>query len=246
LLQAQIENQRALILKRNAEAENEAAWKRLKAVIGWSELEEQDLTDVLTENIPDLGWDATLARLLELSPEVQRVTYQAASARAGYELAKVQPIPNITVQAGTQYDYSTKDQIASLQIGLPIPFFNKNQGNITTAQYEWIRASKEVKRLQLALARGLAAEYQIYSASRSQMNLYQLKLLPASEESLKLSQLAFEAGELNYLQLLTAQRTFADTNIELVKTLGSLWDSIVTIDGLMLEDGLQSPKNSLE
>lgn len=246
LLQAQIENQRALILKRNAEVENKAAWKRLKAVIGWPELKEQELTDVLTENIPDLTWESTLARLLERSPEVQRATYQAASARARFELAKVQPIPNITVQAGAQYDYNTKDQIASLQIGLPIPIFNKNQGNIATAQYEWIRASKEVKRLQLAIARDLASEYQIYSASRSQMNLYQLKLLPASEESLKLSQLAFDAGEHNYIQLLTAQRTFVDTNIELVKTLASLWDSIVTIDGLMLKDGLQSPKSSLE
>lgn len=245
-LQANIELQRANLLNRVAEAELNAAWNRLKAVLGMPKFHQQQLVDNLSNEIPDLSWDATLPKLLELSPEIQRAKFIAQSACAAYERARVQPIPNVTVQAVSQYDHSTEDSIASVQLSMPIPIFNKNQGNIRTAQQEWIRASKEVRRLELNLARQLAEQYKQYNASRAQINLYKLKMLPNAEESLKLSQMAFNAGELNYLQLLTAQRTFNDANIEYVQSLGRLWNSVVAIDGLLLTDGLLAPQDSLQ
>ncbi len=244
-LQAQLELQKALILTRNAEAQYDAAWNRLRSVIGTNSLKTQPVSEDVIEDAPVLEWDSTLARLLDQSPQVQQARFQASSARAAYIRAQVEPIPNVTAQLGTAYDYGSETQIASVQVSMPIPVFNKNQGNVRTAHSEWIRTSREVKRLQLQLARQLADEFKKYVASQAQIGLYRSKMIPASAETLKLSQLAFEAGELNYLQLLTAQRTFAETNIEYVRSNGNLWQSMVAIDGLLLTDGLKAPRESV-
>ncbi|QDU78627.1 Cobalt-zinc-cadmium resistance protein CzcC precursor [Polystyrenella longa] len=244
-LQAKIELQKALVLNRNAQAEYDAAWNRMQAVIGWNGLAPQPLDEDIEMGTPELEWETTRDRLLSLSPQVQQAQARAASAMAKYNRAVVEPTPNVTVQAGAGYDYGTEDAFGRVQVGMPIPIFNKNQGNIRTAHGEWIRSCREVERLKLQLARNLAEEFKKYVASRAQLELYRGELIPASAETLELSQKAFEAGQLNYLQLLTAQRTFTETNIDFVRTKNVLWQSQIAIDGLLLTDGLQAPKESV-
>ena len=45
-------------------------------------------------------------------------------------------VPNVDVQAGVQYDNATRDTIAGVQAGVPLPVFNRNQGNIRQAEAE--------------------------------------------------------------------------------------------------------------
>ncbi|MCA9040524.1 MAG: TolC family protein [Planctomycetaceae bacterium] len=242
--QATIELQNARMLRLNAEAEYQAAWNRMRAVIGWDGLPMQSLADVELVT-PELEWEETRDRLLSMSPQIQEAQFRVSSAMAKYNRAVAEPIPNVTVQAGALYDYGTEDAIAQVQIGMPIPINNKNQGNIRTAHAEWIRACREVERLKLQLARDLAEEFKQYNASQARLKLYDSDLIPAATKTLELSEQLVKGGEFNYLQLLTAQRTFTQTNIDRIKTEGTLWQSQIAIDGLLLTDGLQAPKESV-
>ncbi|MAT14656.1 MAG: hypothetical protein CMJ46_05225 [Planctomyces sp.] len=241
-LQAKVLLQNALIMQRNAEAEYEAAWNRMRAVVGWSGLRAQPLVDNGELVSPELEWQETCERLLSMSPVIKQAQAQAASSMAAYNRAVAEPTPNITAQAGAGYDYGSEDAFGRVQISLPIPIHNKNQGNIRTAHAQWVRNCREVERLKLELARNLADEFKKYVANRAQLEIYESQLIPAAEETLDLSQEAFKVGQLNYLQLLTAQRMFTETKIDYLKSQGVLWQSQVAIDGLLLTDGLQAPQ----
>jgi cobalt-zinc-cadmium efflux system outer membrane protein len=69
-------------------------------------------------------------------------------------------VPNIDALASVKYDASTHSTMAGLSIGVPLPVFDRNQGNIRRAQAELIGAEAEVQRLELQLRNRLAAAFQ--------------------------------------------------------------------------------------
>ncbi len=241
LLQARVERQRSELEVANSELVLEGALRRLQTLTGIPIATEQ-IAGALEEQVPNLEWESTWSRLQELSPQIARAEAGIARAQAVWQRQRAEPIPNVTVQAGTQYDFGTSTQIAGVQVSVPVPIFNRNQGNIAAAEAEWVRAAREVERLRLALRQSLADAYRDYATSRTRVVRLNQEILPASLETLELSRTLLDGGELTYLEFLTVQRNYTRLNQEYVSALGDLWRTVVAIDGLLLVDGLQAPE----
>jgi cobalt-zinc-cadmium efflux system outer membrane protein len=149
-------------------------------------------------------------------------------------------VPNVELQAAVQHDNATRDNFATVQVGIPIPVFNRNQGNTRRAQAELLAAQREVERVQLALHQRLAAVFEQYANARFQVEKYQRDILPNAEASLKLTNSGYRQGEFGYLSLLTAQRTFFRTNLAYLDALRELRATATTIEGNLLSDSLQA------
>lgn len=241
LLQARVERQRSELEVANSELVLEGALRRLQTLTGIPIATDQ-IAGALEEQVPNLEWESTWSRLQELSPQIARAEAGIARAQAVWQRQRAEPIPNVTVQAGTQYDFGTSTQIAGLQVSMPVPIFNRNQGNIAAAEAEWVRAAREVERLRLALRQSLSDAYRDYATSRTRVVRLNQEILPASLETLELSRTLLDGGELTYLEFLTVQRNYTRLNQEYVTALGDLWRTVVAIDGLLLVDGLQAPE----
>ena len=242
LAQSEVEFEDASLLLFEAEKQHEAAWRRLQAIVASPTLEPMRLGGELENHFPELVWQQAWARLVETSPQVSRAQFAVARAQARVARERVEPKSNVTVQASAQYDAATHDHVAGLQIGLPIPIHNKNQGNIIDAEAEVARAVREVQRVELELKSRLADAFRDYQLSRRQVERYRDVILPASRKSLELSQSVFKTGDLSYLQLLTVQRTYTEKNRDYVEALARLWQSVVDIEGQLLVDGLAAPE----
>lgn len=241
VLQARIEADRARLIARTAENDRQAAWRRMTTIVGVPGIEPVELEGNLDRQLAPVSWDDAWARLSGTSPQLAEARAGVDRAAAALRRAEVQPVPNVFVQASVQQDFSTDRAIGGLQVGVPWPIFDRNQGNIASAHAEYVRASREVQRRELVLQQRLADVFRDYANAETQVERYRAAILPAARESLTLSRSLFDAGETSYLQLLTAQRTFAQTNIEYVRQLGELWRSVVAIEGLLLTDGLAEP-----
>jgi outer membrane protein, heavy metal efflux system len=153
------------------------------------------------------------------------------------------------LQAGVQYDNATRDAIAGVQVGIPLPIFNRNQGNICKAQAELTAAERDVERVQLALQQRLALVFEQYATALRQVEKYHDDILPNAQESLKLVSTGYRQGEFSYLVLLTAQRTYFQTNLAYLDALRDLRTACVAIEGYLLGDNLQAvetPERSSE
>lgn len=73
------------------------------------------------------------------------------------------------------------------------------------------------------------------------MERYRQAILPATQETLDRTRKMYEAGETNFLSLLTAQRTFSQTNLNYLEALRELRVSEMEIEGLLLRDSLVQP-----
>ena len=244
ILQARIEADSARILLDRARNRHAGAWRGLAAVVGDPTMQPVPLAGNLQDGMAEFTWDDTLNRLLAESPQLAGAQAGVARAQAALNRECAGRYPNVDLQAGAQYDNTTRDSIANVSVGIPIPVFNRNQGNIRKAQAELTAAQQEVVRVRLALQQRLAVVFEQYATAQQQVEKYNRDILPNASESLKLVSSGYRQGEFSYLVLLTAQRTYFQTNLAYLDALRDLRAAGVTIEGNLLGDSLQTAEAS--
>jgi len=118
--------------------------------------------------------------------------------------------------------------------------FNRNQGAIVRAGHEYVAARQALAQLNLDLRNRLAPVFEQYQNAKNQIDRYRKTILPTAEESLVLTRKMYRAGETGYITLLTAQRTFAHTQLNYLGAITLLRVKEAEINGLLLRGALQS------
>ena len=239
VLQARIEAEVASLSLHEARNHHQAAWRRLVGLLGRPAMEPAALAGDVDGTLPRLEWETTLGNLWSQSPELARA--HSGVQRAQCELARqhAQRVPNIEVELGAKYDSATEETLADVGVGLPLPLFNRNQGNITKARAQLIAAKNEVRRVELELRDRLVAAFEQYANARRKVTTYQESILPKARKSRDMIEAGYRGGEFGYLILLNVQRTYFRVNLDYLESLRKLWASSVRIDSMVLSGGLQ-------
>jgi cobalt-zinc-cadmium efflux system outer membrane protein len=129
-----------------------------------------------------------------------------------------------------------------VQISVPLPVFNRNQGGIRQAQAQIAAAQADVARMELLLQQRLGKAFEPYRNARVQTEAYGTRILPDAKRSLDIAVKSYEAGEVGFLGLLNVQRTYFQTQVAYLEALRQLRDSAESIEGLLLTDSLQTER----
>jgi outer membrane protein, heavy metal efflux system len=243
VLQASVEADAAGVRLQNARNRHQSSWRQLTAVIGAPQMQVVALAGRLQDTPPQLDADTALQQVLSASP-------QLAEARAGLDRARCQVdreyaerIPNVSLRTAVHYNNEMGENIAAVEVGVPLPIFNRNQGNIAKAQAQLMAAENEVGRVELELRRRFASVFEQYSNAQQQAQTYGERIVPNSQRTLDLTKSGYQQGEFNYQALLIAQRTYFQANLSYLESLLQLRVSAVAIEGLLISDGLQPALN---
>jgi cobalt-zinc-cadmium efflux system outer membrane protein len=272
VLQTQIELSQVRLQASNAAHTNRAVWKRLGAAIGRTELEPRILHGNLDFRPNERDELAALAQAIDQSPEMRLAEAGIRRAEAAAARARAEPTGNLTVDATTQYDFATRSTIVGVGLGMPIPVYNRNQGNIAAADADVRRSRHEVDRVRLSIADRYATAYAQFRNALDQVERYGTRLpttqieeilaargaerqqsldrnsqiVPRAQLALALATEGWQRGEFNYLQVLTAQRSLTQVRLGSVRALAELRQSVIALDGYLLTDsqGTTSPAPS--
>jgi cobalt-zinc-cadmium efflux system outer membrane protein len=245
VMQARIESTTAAIALQNAKNRQTASWRRLSSVTGVPAMLPQKLTGDLTPPEADLEWEEVFGQLVARSPEIASARAGITRARAVLQRAQIEPLPNFDMQVGVQYDNASEFVIGNVQVGVPIPVLNRNQGNIRTAFADLRNAQAEVGRIELSLRNRLALAFEAYANASNQVKRYSREILPDAHGSLDLVVSGYRNEQVNFLTLLTAQRTFSQTNLAYLQALQDMWVNRVAIEGLLLTGSLQGEPGAI-
>jgi len=218
-------------------------------VIGMPQMQGGTVTGSLDFAGVDLNREELLNHLLAHSPQVQTAEIQLKRARAAVGLAKARRIPDLSLGGGIGYNYENVPETnkpvgleAFFQIGIPLPLFNRNQGNIAVAHAEHERAEKEVQRVKLNLSARFADLYAQYLNSKTVAQKYRDDLLPRAKQAYQLYLKSFQQMAAAYPQVLIAQRTWHQLETEYFNAATQLWTSTLQLQGFMLSEGaLEAP-----
>ena len=211
-------------------------YQKLAASVGRHDLPISKLVGDLETQLPDYDLNEVRWYVLGIHPEIRSAQIGVEQARLELCRAEVEPIPNVTVGAGYTHQSQNRSEDWDIGVSLPIPVWNKNQGNILTAQSRVHRAANQVGVIENEIATRLSAAFATYSAARERSERYKTAILPKAERTYELSRKAYQGGQFEYLRVLQAQRAVAETNLEYIRSLGEMWQAASQIAGLMLED----------
>lgn len=251
VLRATVEQQATAVELTNAHTSLAAARNRFVAVLAAPEMSAAELSpaglagdELLAALSPDLAEvDAAeyWARLQQESPELLAALAEQERAHASWQRARVEAQPDVDIESVVQYDQGTGGTNANLQVSMPIPWRDWNQGGMQQTRSEWLAAQQAVQRLEQNLQQRLADVYRSFENSRQQVSAYQAAdgMIANSQRSLELIDAAYRAGEISFIDLLTAQRTNAQTNLLYLNALEQYWNSHWELKGQLLKGSLE-------
>lgn len=240
-LQAEVQMAEMDVARGQARVAFTGACRELMALAGVPNSPPVVLDGDLRPRALEQDWDSTYQTLIVSSPELNAARTRVQESRAMYVRQTAQATPNLTAMLGAGSDNGTGSSLINFQVGAPIPVYNRNRGNITAAYAAYCRATHEVQRIEASLKARLAAVARDFDAAAVGVKNYETVILPKADETLRLSELAYSAGEFDFLQVLIVRRTFFEANLKYVQALADLAKAHARVDGLLLTGGLDQP-----
>ena len=251
ILQTEVETERAKVDYLTAQRQYLQAFRTLAALAGKGDLPVSPLQGDL-ENAPDLNAEQMVDSVVADSPTVKRAQQEAAVAQARLKDAKREPVPDLQLRAGEQYngehvsENPTKATGAQsfASAGISIPLWNRNQGNVEAAKAEIERANQDVLREQLSLRQQAAPLAQSYASAKFEAERYKTQLIPRAARAYELYLNKYQNMAQAYPQVLVSQRTLFQLKISYLMALHDVWRSAIALQNYTLSGGLHSPMSS--
>ena len=249
VLAAEIEARRAVIAHRRAKNNRHRIWRMLAAVVGDPSLAPQPLRGSL-EMFPTLEPESQLLAGILDSPEWRFAEAGMARSESALARAKAEKTPDLLVRGGLRYNRELLSPGRTpvglegfFDIGVRLPLFDRNQGNIAAARAEVQRAENELRRVQLSLRSRLAGVYADYRDALVEVEEIREQILPKARQAHELYAASFRKMAAAYPQVLIARRNLFQVREEYVEALIDVWRSVVLIQGRLVSGGLTSPAN---
>jgi len=169
------------------------------------------------------GTDATSLRV-----EGQIVQQTIAGAQAQTRLQKANGRPDLLFTGGYKRDVDIDTPVAGVQFDLPL--FNRNQGAVAAAHAEEDAARESYQATRNRLAAELELANREYAMRREQ---YIQTFKPLREQAIEISDIsraAYQAGGLDLLRLLDAERARVDAELSYVRSLEGFHLSVAALN----------------
>ena len=242
-LQAQTQLSEVNLAAERAELAFRGAWQELAAIAGISDATPAKLEDELPISSQAPDWEMTYTEVSAHSPELAAARALVCEKQSLVRRQQVQATPNLTAQLGAGHDESTNHGMINLQFSAPLPINNLNCGNLSAAQQAYVRACENLKRIEQSLRARLARTAQEFDTALATVRKYQTEILPQTRQSWELAETGYQAGELDFLQVLIVRRTYYDAQLKSIAAQGQLAQAAAKVDGLLLSGGLVEPDN---
>jgi len=214
-----------------------AAWKQLASAVGLPDLPPTELAGRVDLPLPLFRQDESLAHVVSQHTEVSTAVNSLQKARYNLRLAQVTPIPDVDLRVMVQKDFTTPPFLAvtSVQLGVPVPVWDRGQGRILEAQGNLMRAAEEAQRVRASLSARVAEAFERYENSRVVLDYYRTFILPDQVRAYRgvYERYIKEAGAVNFEDVINAQQSLTATTLAYVNALGAAWTAVVDVANLL-------------
>lgn len=186
------------------------------------------------ESLASLDKSALLRTALESRADRKQAVAQVAQSEAAITLAERQRFPDLSLllqyqQLGTG-DNAPQPPTVSVGIGLPLPIFYRQQGEIARAESEREAALVARRRLEAVVAADLESAVNGYATARRIVERYESALLERAKRALDITQVQFTAGSATLTDLLDAQRSWVQVNSGYYAELVNYWTAVFLLE----------------
>ncbi len=206
--------------------------KRLSALWG-DNAPSFELATGEVRSIPDVSSLSELQALVDDSPSIRLAKLEINTREAVTKIERSKAVPNITLSAGVVNNQEVGLNQALLGLSIPIPVFDRNQGNVQEAVSRKFKAEDELVAIKNKIQTNLVTQYERLSAARQATLSLQNDILPNAQSAFDAANRGFSLGKFNFLDVLDAQRTLYQAKSQYINALLEAHQSIAEIERIL-------------
>lgn len=215
-----------------AASEQRNALSRLFALLGRIDAP-YTVLEGKAENLPSVPSLVDLQPLIASSPGVVLARIEVDRRKALTDLEQSKRVPDVTVSVGMQRSNETQRNVLLFGVSLPLPVFDRNQGNLLEALKLEDKARDELQAATVRLHSEVAQARERLSTITAEVQSLQQEVLPGAKSAYDAATIGFENGKFNFLEVLDAQRTYFTAKSQYLKALGEAHRAAADIDRLL-------------
>jgi cobalt-zinc-cadmium efflux system outer membrane protein len=144
-------------------------------------------------------------------PDLRAAVLGVASAKSQYELAKANGKQDITVS--TNYSHVNGISAVTFSVSMPLPIFDRNQGNIAQTHFAISQAEELRKGANGQVLTDVRDAYEGFKSSERVVKIYVSGALADARKSREISEYAYRRGAIALLDFLNAERNYRTTEL---------------------------------
>lgn len=166
------------------------------------------------------------------NPQLTRFTALRAQRQADLRSAQAKSVPDVTLGVGYRHYNETADSGMRLSLSMPIPLFDRNDGGISEANEQLLRAEAEEAIARNALISQLGRAHDGMKAAFDEITLLRTSTIPGARTAFEGVETGYSEGRYTLLELLDAQSTLTDAALRELDALVSFHTALATLEGL--------------
>lgn len=198
---------------RTAELRLQQAKSKLELLLGrTTPVASFDVTGPIRRDTTLLVPDELKAEAFQRRPDLLALERDQARSQADIRLQLAQGKIDYTLSAQYhhQFDNAQGDSLG-LFFSVPLPFYNRNQGEIARATLESKQIEARIRALQASISTEIQTAFQQYDSSRGLLENVEKNMLTEARDVRQITEYSYRRGEASLLEFLDATRAFNET-----------------------------------
>jgi cobalt-zinc-cadmium efflux system outer membrane protein len=158
-------------------------------------------------------------KALRNRPDLRAAQQGVTAANSQYELQKAIGKQDVTGTAN--YSHVNAINAISVAVSVPLPIFNRNQGEIARTRYAITQAQEQEKGTSEQVLTDVHDAYEGLRENDTVVMLYRSGYLDVAQQDRDISEYAYHRGAASLLDFLDAERTYRATQLAYRQALAS-------------------------
>ncbi|HEX4651309.1 MAG TPA: TolC family protein [Granulicella sp.] len=169
----------------------------------------------------------SIATVLAARADVAAAREAVAAAGADVKLQKAMGIPDVELLGGYKRNDGENAAYGALQI--PLPFGNRNQGEIERAQANLTFAQDQLQQVQMSVRADVASAEEGYARQRDIVEHVLPDMRSRAQQNLAIMSDAYKTGGMDLLRYIDAERTAIDVEVSALRSLAEFQQSALRL-----------------
>ncbi|WP_440062229.1 TolC family protein [Pseudomonas syringae] len=189
--------------------------------------ERLDYTDLSPGKSPS---SARMMTALNQSAELRLAQTRIEQREAALGSERAKRIPDLTVSVGSQYSREERERVNVVGLSMPLPLFDRNQGNVLAASRRADQSRDLRNAVELKLRTQTQSALDQWSTAAQEVESFNKVILPAAQSAVDTATRGFEMGKFGFLEVLDAQRTLISARSQYLESQATATEARVAIE----------------
>jgi cobalt-zinc-cadmium efflux system outer membrane protein len=158
-----------------------------------------------------------------------------AQRQSAVTLEEANRVPDPTLGGGVRYFNESNNQAFLVDVSLPLPVFDRNQGNILEARYQLAKAEAERRAAAVSVRTALAETHAELATAFTEASTLRDEALPGAQSAFDATREGYRQGKFQFLEVLDAQRTLFEVRGQYIEALATYHQAAAALERLLGE-----------